>query len=577
MRRTGWLAAWALGLVLAVASVGFSRSAPDYAFALSPLETAAEVVAGGLVIASGLILARGTSARRFGVLLIVGGCGWFLLERNNPGVDSALAFTVGLVTYAAAAPFIGHGLLVYPARRLGAVESIVVVTGYVWALLLLGLVSALVYDPSERGCFQCPRNLLLIDGSSTLYSQLGRVAIYVGVAWSLLMFALLVWRLVRSTIAIRLLLGPVAVAGGAYLGLVAAELAASVSRGYLSNEPIDRRFRLAQAAAIVALAVALAWNAWRGRRTRSRLARLVVELSAAPAVGGLEQALARTLGDPGLRLAYPLADGRYVGPDGEPTAPGPASTALLRDGTEVARVTHKPGLLDHPGLRDALTATARLALEHERLRAELLAHLAELHSSRARIVATGDRERRRLERDLHDGAQQRLVALTLELGLLRARLHAQPDADRALLTRVEAADRGVRAALEQLRALATGIFPAVLADEGLVAAVEALAEDEPGKIRIDSLPERRLDPAAELAAYRIIADTVKQAVGTSVTVKVRAEDDRLVVELDSEAPPADFVDFQNLEDRVGALEGMLERERASNTHARIRAEIPCAS
>jgi signal transduction histidine kinase len=577
MRRTGWLAAWALGLVLAVASVGFSRSAPDYAFALSPLETAAEVVAGGLVIASGLILARGTSARRFGVLLIVGGCGWFLLERNNPGVDSALAFTVGLVTYAAAAPFIGHGLLVYPARRLGAVESIVVVTGYVWALLLLGLVSALVYDPSERGCFQCPRNLLLIDGSSTLYSQLGRVAIYVGVAWSLLMFALLVWRLVRSTIAIRLLLGPVAVAGGAYLGLVAAELAASVSRGYLSNEPIDRRFRLAQAAAIVALAVALAWNAWRGRRTRSRLARLVVELSAAPAVGGLEQALARTLGDPGLRLAYPLADGRYVGPDGEPTAPGPASTALLRDGTEVARVTHKPGLLDHPGLRDALTATARLALEHERLRAELLAHLAELHSSRARIVATGDRERRRLERDLHDGAQQRLVALTLELGLLRARLHAQPDADRALLTRVEAADRGVRAALEQLRALATGIFPAVLADEGLVAAVEALAEDEPGKIRIDSLPERRLDPAVELAAYRIIADTVKQAVGTSVTVKVRAEDDRLVVELDSEAPPADFVDFQNLEDRVGALEGMLERERASNTHARIRAEIPCAS
>jgi signal transduction histidine kinase len=252
------------------------------------------------------------------------------------------------------------------------------------------------------------------------------------------------------------------------------------------------------------------------------------------------------------------------------------STALLRDGIEVARVTHKPGLLDDPGLVDALAATARLALDNERLRAELLAQLAELRSSRTRVVATGDSERRRLERDLHDGAQQRLVALTLELGLHRARLQAQPDRDAALLARIAGADSELHSALEELRALASGIFPAVLADEGLAAAVEALAEDQPGTIKIELLPDKRLNPAVEVAAYRVIAEAVKRAGRTPVSVAARADEGMLVAEVSSDGPIADLADLGDLEDRVGALDGTIEMHQADG-QAVIRAEIPCES
>ena len=407
-----------------------------------------------------------------------------------------------------------------------------------------------------------------------MYRQLNRAGIYLGLVWAVLALGLLAGRLVRSSVAVRRQLAPVLAAGCAYLALVTADFAVSVPRGYLSNDPIDRRLWLGEAGAVALLTLGLAWSWLRARRTRARLARLVVELSAAPSPGALEQALARILDDPSLRLAYRLADGRHVDADGGPVDPGPASTTLARGGTVVALLTHKPGLLEDPSLLDALAGTAGLAFEHERLRAELLAQLADLRGSRARIVATGDAERRRLERDLHDGAQQRLVALTIALGLIRARLHADPGCDRAVLARAGEADRELRAALADLRALANGIFPAVLAEEGLAAAVEALAEDMPRRLRITGLPRERLDPAVESAAYRVIAETVKHAGPDPVRVAVGTHGGVLIVELDSETIPGGNTD---LEDRLGALDGTLEFSHAPGGQVRIRAEIPCAS
>jgi signal transduction histidine kinase len=186
---------------------------------------------------------------------------------------------------------------------------------------------------------------------------------------------------------------------------------------------------------------------------------------------------------------------------------------------------------------------------------------------------SSDRKRRRLERDLHDGAQQQLVGLALALGLLSAQLRARPEADPALLARVQKAARELRAALDELRALATGIFPAVLADEGLAAAVWALAEEEPGTIRINALPTQRLRPAIESAAYRVIADTVKHAAHTPVSVAAQITDGLLVVDVAGDRPPDDLTD---LEDRVGALDGALELDHTTNGTATVRAEIPCA-
>jgi signal transduction histidine kinase len=574
MRRLGWFAAWPASLALGAASIAFARSGPGYAFAQSGLQIAAELIAGYALIGSGLILAWRVPARSPGLLLAAGGWAWFLLEWNNPAVGSSFFFTVGLVFYAAAAPPIAHALLAYPSARLRPTDWAAIAASYVGSLLILGLLSAFVYNPAAQGCSECPSNLLLIHGSANAYRQLGRIGIYLGLAWTVLVVALLGRRVLRSTEASRRLLGPVLAAGAAYLGLVAADFAASLHRGYLSNDPLELRLRLGQAGALMLLVVGLAWPSLRRRRTRARLARLVVELADAPAPGALEQALAHSLGDPDLRLTYPLADGRYVDAQGRHADRPAGSTVLARDGLEVALLSHKPGLLDDADLVDALAATARLALDHERLRAQLLAHLNDLRASRARIVLTADQERRRLERDLHDGAQQRLVALTMALRLARTQLEADPDCADGLIGQVERADSELRAALDELRALANGIFPTVLADEGLAAAVQALAEERPGRIHVADLPAQRFDAAIESAAYRLIAQTINVDGVHPVEIAAHTDHGVLVVEIEGAQAPWDLAD---LEDRVGALGGTLEHSKTRADHGRIRAEIPCAS
>ena len=573
MRRLGWFAAWSAGLALGVTTALMTSSSPAYAFADSGVRIAVELLAGYALIASGLIWIWRSQSGALGMLCVAGGCGWFLLEWNNPGVGAPLVFTVGLVLYASTPPLLAHALLTIVDPGFRVARQGVIAIAYAGSLLGLGLLPALVYDPGAQGCSQCPQNLLLAHGSPALYRHFNRVGVYVGLLWSVLTVALLARHLARSSVAARRRLIPVLIPGCAYLAIVAADFAASVPRGYLSNDSADRWLWLGEAVALTLVALAPAWSWLRARRTRARVARLVVDLSTAPSPGGLERALARSLGDPGVRIAYPIVAGHYVDAGGRPADPGPTSTSLQREGVEVALVSHKPGLLDDPGLVESLAATARLALDHERLRAELLAHLAELRSSRERIVATGDQERRRLERDLHDGAQQRLVGLLLALGLLSAQLQTRPEADPALLARVQEADRELRAALGDLRALANGIFPAVLGDEGLAAAVWALAEEEPGTIRIGALPEQRLSPAIESAAYRVIADAARHAVGPPLSVSAQVTDGLLVVEIAGDGSPADLTD---LEDRLGALDGTLELEHSASSYTTIRAEIPCA-
>ena len=193
-------------------------------------------------------------------------------------------------------------------------------------------------------------------------------------------------------------------------------------------------------------------------------------------------------------------------------------TRLIQDGQAAAVLSHAPGLLDDDQLVENVATAARLALENERLQAEVQARLVELRESRARIVEAGDAERKRLERDLHDGAQQRLVGLSLSLRLARLQLAtgAAPDA----VARLDRAESELREAIVELRELAHGIFPAVLADEGLAAAVEALAEDGRVPIRIRSLPEGRFALGVETAAYTVVAEAVR-ATTSGVAVRRR--------------------------------------------------------
>ncbi len=436
---------------------------------------------------------------------------------------------------------------------------------YAGGLLGLGVLPALLFDPQGEGCGQCPDNLLLLRPDGGAAEDLTRAGLYLGVAWAVALAALAAWKLVRGSRAGR----PVAAAAAVYLLLVAATFWISLDRGFVGNGTDERRLWLGQAAALMGVAAFAAWNLARARRARSKVARLVVELTRTTPPGGLRDVLAGIAGDPALVLAYPVGDPeRLVDGEGRPVELSHEleTTSLVQDGQAVAVLGHRPGLLDDEQLVEEVAAAARLALENERLQAEVRARLEELRASRARIVDAGDAERRRLERDLHDGAQQRLVGLSLSLRLLRGRM---ADAD----GRLEEAENELRQAAAELRELAHGIFPAVLADEGLAAALEALAEEGRVPIRLDGIPETRYDASVETAAYTVVAEAARTA-RKPLAVGASASDGALVVEVQT---GEDSLDLTALEDRVGALDGRLTLVPGTDGAVTLRAELPCES
>lgn len=576
-RRATVLGISALGIAGAVFSLHVARAEPALSYAGASIPGAIALLgAGWALIGCGLAFWVQRRGRRLGPLLAAAGFAWFLLEWNNPGIGSALAFTVGLCLYAACPPIVAHGVLAYPGGRLRShLERAALAAAYGGSVLVLGVLPALVFDPASQGCTACPRNLLLVIGRGDAFDDLNRVGVHGGLAWALALALLVIAKLVRASGAVRRAGWAVFVAGGAYLVLVAGAFAVSLDRDFLAPGTLDRRLWRGEAAALAAVALGAAWGLVRARHARTTVARLVVDLAGSPRPGGLREVLAGIVGDPQLVLAYPLdEDGRLVDAYGRRVelAGKVERTTLVRDGQPVAILGHAPGLLDDEQLADEVTAAARLALENERLQAEVRARLEELRRSRARIVESSDVERKRLERDLHDGAQQRLVTLSLSLRLLRSQLPAQSDAATAAL---EEAERELRGAVVELRELAHGIFPAVLADQGLAAAVRALAEEARVPIQIGALPGGRFGDSAETAAYTVVAEVAAAATG-SVAVHAQRRDGNLVVEVatcDSGAP----LDLVELEDRVGAVEGRLDVTRNPNGRVTILAAIPCGS
>jgi len=541
------------------------------------------------MIGAGLHLRLRRPGNRSGYLVAAAGVAWFFVEWNNPGIGSSIAFTFGLVAYAVAPPVLAHAVLAYPSGRpLGPAERVALVAAYVSSGLVLGLLPALFFDPHQQACSLCPANLLLVHGSEGVVDALNRWGVRLGVGWTVALAALAVWRLVRASAPLRRVTAPVLLAGIGYLLLVWEDYVHSLSPGILSTDPFEYRLRLGEAAALGTIALAVLWSWFRGRRTRSAMTRLVVELGESPPPGGLRDVLARSLGDPELQVAYPLGEpDRYVDASGRTVDlaadQGRAVTRLARSGTTVAVLLHRKGLLDDPGLADEVASAARLALENERLQAEVRAQLEDLRTSRARIVTTGDAERRRLERDLHDGAQQRLVGLSLALRLVRTQLGPDPDSN--FVSRLDQAEGGLRLAIDELRELAHGIYPAVLADEGLAAAMEALAERSSIPIQIVAIPEERFPNPVEAAAYFLLAEGTG-AIATltasgGATVEVERDGDKLLVEVtaDGAGDPDAEVEARvtELADRVGALNGRLLFDHGPGRGITIRAEIPCGS
>jgi signal transduction histidine kinase len=582
-------AVWPVAFGFGLLSLLIARSHPGVTFGGESWSAGLiKLAAGWAMIGAGLDVSWRRRRRRSGLLLAAAGVAWFVAEWNNPEVEIGVLFTFGLVASALAPPVVAHAVLAYPSGRVSSrLERLAVVVAYVGAGLVLGVLPALFFDPARQACSLCPPNLLLVDGRPKWVASLDRWGVWLGIVWASGIAAVCLWRVFRSSASLRRLTTPVLAAGAGYLVLVAWDFVHSLPRGALGNDRFEARLWLGQAGALCGIALAVAWAWLLGRRTRTAVARLVVELGGSPRPGRLREMLARSLGDPDLDLAYPLVDPeRLVDASGSIVDPasdgGRIVTPLERDGQMVAQLIHRPGLLDDRAI-DEVVAAARLALESERLQAEVLAHLEDLRASRARIVATGDAERRRLERNLHDGAQQRLVGLSLALRLARAGLDDATNTNISAL--IDRADEGLRVAIDELRELAHGIYPAVLTDEGLAAATEALAERSSIPIAIAHVPEERFPTPVEAAAYFVVAEATGSiavlAGADSATVDVRHHDHQLFVEVTEDG--ASGVDREveamvvDLADRVGALHGRIRIEQAASGTITIRAEIPCGS
>jgi signal transduction histidine kinase len=421
--------------------------------------------------------------------------------------------------------------------------------------------------------------LLAIASHPTVARDVDRAQALTGIALALVVLSLVLHRVHALRGPARRAQGPLlgaaaitAVAGLVWLGRVIA-----IDARASTFETIGRAVTVTIPLGIVA---GIGWS----RLRHPRASDLVVELrSEAPAT--MRERLARALDDPTLEVAYRLDEGRYVDAAGRPIElperadRARAVTAVTAAGEEVAALIHDPALLDEPALVESVRATAALVLENERLAAAVRSQLAEVRASRGRIVAAADAERRRIERNLHDGAQQRLVTLSVALGLEASR------ADASAADVLSRAQDEVEQAIAELRELARGIHPTLLRDEGLHAAVEALARRAPLPVTVQSTVRDRLPDPVELAAYFVVAEAltnvVKHASASEASVLLEQEPVTLRATVTDDGVGGARITpdsgLAGLRDRLEALDATLSIKSEADQGTTVCAEIPCGS
>lgn len=336
----------------------------------------------------------------------------------------------------------------------------------------------------------------------------------------------------------------------------------------------------ARGVAMVAFAAGLGWLIFSTQQTVEAIRRLADRVAPFPGAGTLDAGFAEALVDPQLELIYALpGDGRFVRGDGQlaefdVSVLPPDRLIEIRKGDEVVAIAIRSPEATGEPVTAKVGAAVQLAADNERLLAAVRHELIELRASRTRIVETGDAARRRLERNLHDGAQQRMLGIVHDLAFVSAAADAAGDPRAAILERaLMAADDTV----EALRTVARGIYPAMLEESGLAGALESLADEAPLPVVIEDAPEARFDRAVESAAWRLIArctaDAGRQG-AASVRVAIAQNDLRLEVDvkIDGLAEPIDTI---GLEDAIGAAGGNLATSAPVSGTMRILVSLPC--
>jgi len=481
-------------------------------------------------------------------------------------------------------PLLGFLLLAYPTGRLGSpVARLVVGTWLVAHASMVGARFALERPLDWYGCLDCPGVIDAYIADRTLLDQLGTGYESARVVAASLVVAILLLRFGRASPPARRRMAPVVVAGVALAaGIAVIEVAFGVWGSLLQGD-VGSLVASALPVLRILVAVSILVAVLRARLARASVADLAIELQRGVPIGGLRDVLARALGDPTAQILFSTGHGAYVDVDGRPATLPPATSARaatrLGSDERAPVLVHDPALsLDGGDLVAAVGSVARLALDNERLSAEVRAQLDEVRASRARILEAGDAERRRVERDLHDGAQQRLVALALRLHMAR---DATSSDDGGVTELLDKASAELEGALGELRELARGIHPALLTEAGLGPAVGALAERAPVPVAIH-VPSGRYDRMTEATAYFVIAEALtnvaRHAFATRVSVSAIRTDQELVVVVHDDgiggANRELGTGLRGLADRVAAAGGTLGMESPTGRGTTVRACLP---
>jgi signal transduction histidine kinase len=577
MRRDLVIALLALGAGVGAALLvlGSDRERPPVA-----ASAVLALVVGWAYVGSGLIARRQRPENRLGTVMVFIGFAWFATFLADAG--SSLVFTLGKVLESVYLLGFVYLVLSFPTGRLRGKVDRGLIAAAVAIVTLVELAWLLFADSRSQICSDCPENAFEITRNDGLAEGILQGQRSVGVVLSVFTVALLVRRWLRASAPERRAGAPVLWAGSAMFAALAFSVGNDIFGHPLGEGPAWTREVVFASIPIAVLAVLL-----RRRLARGAVAGLVVELGEGATSVDLGEALGRALGDPSLELAYWVpASARYVDAGGAPVQlpqPGGERTATVveREGEPIAALIHDPALAENNELVQSVCAAAGLTLENARLQAELRARLAELQASRARLVEATETERRRIERDLHDGTQQRLVSIAMALGLAESKLAADRPAVQPVLR--EARD-ALTLALAELRELTQGIRPAILVERGLAAALDDLSRRAALLVRLDIAVSGRLPERVEGAAYFVVSEAFANAAKHSHASEIRlaalVEDEVLVLEVADDgiggAAPGGGSGLRGLADRVEALGGRLTVSSPPGRGTTLRAEIPCA-
>ena len=530
------------------------------------------IPAGAVVyIATGLLAWTRRPRNRMGPLLCVGGLMW--LASGGVNLTNPVIYGLGLIAQTLPIAFVVHALLAYPSGRLRSRTSLIL-TGaiYVVALVLqaplylfrtLGTEPAVLWVAARPDVVETVRSVQAVSGLTVLGAT--------GVV--------LVSRVVTVDRKQRRVLLPIYACGSVVVVLVTSVYEILYAIGFAPSPVVD----VFQIVMLSLVPVAFVTGVLMGGFARTgELDELAEWLGSAGARPDVRNAVARALGDPSVRLGYRFGDG-WVDADGIavqlPAAEsGQAASFVEIDGRPVGAISYDAVLIPDPAPVEAAGRVVAIALDRQRLTAQLLASQEELRDSRTRLVEAGDHERRRLAQDLHDRLQGRLILLALRVG------NAAPGDDLVDIR------RGLDESITELRWLVQGVMPALLLERGLSAAVEDLADRVPIRTVLHFGPDdhllddHRLPESVEGTAYTVIAEALTNAVKHSgaslITVSVRRDGTHLFIEVADDgvggAQPAGGLGLHGMADRVQALGGRLDIDSPETAGTRVRAELPCA-